>query len=517
MPIRIDEPTAGQRVRGTLRVRGWAHLEGGVARVQIRLGPHRFDARIGRHRPAVGIALDDATAVFAGYEAEIDLAAIGASGPVDVTVEAYDMDSRPLLSHTVEIEVEHAVVRPGARFRPRPRVRRRRRSEFPVRLLIAARSLDQGGSQLRMAELAESMVRDPRFDVAVLSPVDGPLRARLETAGVPVHVRPGVPYDDPGGYAAGVAELAAWMRGRLDVVLVFTMTGIDVLHAAETLGVPRVLRVGEHEPLATVARWVGRAIHPEVEARALRTIAASSAVVFLSQVGRRVHRAYGLRGRAVVLPSGIDTRRPESFALTRAQARTQLGLPPEARIAMLSTSLWPIKGQAVLVRSFAAVTARCPDLCLVMMGDGPESYIDAVRTYADTLGLSDRITILPFTDDLDPWWRAADLVAFSSETEAAPAVVLEAGAWGLPVVATRVGNVEEVVEDGVSGWLCRPSDAADLARALEAAASASDATLERMGAALRERVRRDHDHTTNVDQLARLLLTLTAGPRSGLA
>ena len=100
---------------------------------------------------------------------------------------------------------------------------------------------------------------------------------------------------------------------------------------------------------------------------------------------------------------------------------------------------------------------------LVIAGDGPErlAIVEAVRR----AGLTGSVTLLGHISDLSGYYAAADVVAISSLSEGSPNVLLEAMAASVPVVATRVGGIPEIVSDGESALLVAPNDPAAMAAA----------------------------------------------------
>jgi glycosyltransferase involved in cell wall biosynthesis len=131
-----------------------------------------------------------------------------------------------------------------------------------------------------------------------------------------------------------------------------------------------------------------------------------------------------------------------------------------------------------------------------------------VAAFLERHGLDRAVRLLPFHDDLRPWWAAADAVVCPSESEALPAAVLEAMAQGLPALCTRVGDLPRLVEPGVTGWLCDPSDVASLAAGLEAVATTPPEQLALMGAAAARTVAAAHEWTAVLARTADLLRTV---------
>jgi glycosyltransferase involved in cell wall biosynthesis len=158
----------------------------------------------------------------------------------------------------------------------------------------------------------------------------------------------------------------------------------------------------------------------------------------------------------------------------RGAARSALGLDPEATIVLCMGALSPEKRVDVAIEAAALL----PEVELVVAGDGPE------RTRLEALArvlAHDRVHFLGQTPHPQTPFAAADVVVLPSDTEGQPRVAVEAGLSGLPVVATNVGGLGEIVEDGDTGVLVQPGDPTPVAEAIRAALAAR----EEMGEAAR--------------------------------
>jgi glycosyltransferase involved in cell wall biosynthesis len=123
--------------------------------------------------------------------------------------------------------------------------------------------------------------------------------------------------------------------------------------------------------------------------------------------------------------------------------------------------LEPVKGLVHLLHAAALLVADFPDLLVQVAGDGSER--DALGAAARTLGIAGNVRFLGWTDDLRPVLRRSSVFVQPSLQEAFGITVLEAMACGLPVVASAVGGLSEIVEDGRTGFLVPPGHAAALA------------------------------------------------------
>jgi glycosyltransferase involved in cell wall biosynthesis len=162
-----------------------------------------------------------------------------------------------------------------------------------------------------------------------------------------------------------------------------------------------------------------------------------------------------------------------------------LDVPPEALIIGVSAALVPIKGHAYLLEAFAAALEDLPDCVLVLAGDGP--CRPDLERQARRLGIADRVWFLGHRTDIERVVQAYDVIALASVTESLPFSLLEGMAYGKPALATAVGGVPELVEDGVNGRLVPPRDVKALSEAMVDILSDVD-RLGTMGRAARQRV-----------------------------
>jgi glycosyltransferase involved in cell wall biosynthesis len=180
---------------------------------------------------------------------------------------------------------------------------------------------------------------------------------------------------------------------------------------------------------------------------------------------------------------------------------------PPRLIVGAAGRLSPEKGFGVLVEAAAKVHQADPGVGFVLFGDGAERQ--ALEEQVHAAGLGDAFVLAGFRPDLDRYLPFLDVLALPSFTEGLPNVLLEAFAAGVPAVATAVGGVPEVVEDGVSGYLVPPGDADALAgRLLDALAD--DERRREMGGRGRERVLGEFTFAAQSGEYQRLFEELTA-------
>lgn len=161
-----------------------------------------------------------------------------------------------------------------------------------------------------------------------------------------------------------------------------------------------------------------------------------------------------------VIPVGIELETYAGAGDARAAARARFDLPTAGPLIGIVGRLVPIKDLDTFLRAAARIAASHPDAAFVVAGDG--ELRPALEARARSL-LGDRVRFLGWVEDLPALYAALDVVVLTSRNEGTPVSLIEAGAAGRPVVATRVGGVSEVVDDGVTGWLVSPGDDVALA------------------------------------------------------
>jgi glycosyltransferase involved in cell wall biosynthesis len=335
--------------------------------------------------------------------------------------------------------------------------------------------LTLGGTEGQFVEIARGLNRS-RWSVHVgCLRAEGPNRARLEAAGVrPVSYGRRCSFRSP-RFALGVVDLARSLRARR-IALVhsfdFYSNRFGVL-AARLARVPVVIAsqrdLGNFRP--PLQRWVQRAT--------LRL--AGYVVVNTEAVGERL-RAGGIAPeRIVLIPNGVDLSR---FTSAVGSAAPRSGRVTVGTLAVLR----PEKAIADLVRAAPLVQARCPAVRFVIWGDGP--CRPALERLVRELGLEQVVELRGTTAQPEAALRDLDIFVLPSLSEACPNALLETMAMGLPVVATRVGGIPALVEDGRTGLLVPPGDPSALARAI-AGLIEDPVRAAAMAARAREHVRND--------------------------
>ena len=181
--------------------------------------------------------------------------------------------------------------------------------------------------------------------------------------------------------------------------------------------------------------------------------------------------------RIRVVPSGVDLGRVATVEPAWSW-RSTLRLAPGELLVGTAAALTPEKDLASLVRAFARWRERSGSGCLVVLGDGPERA--ALSRLAEELGVAGQVHLPGFEPDVLPLVAAMDIFVLSSQREGLGTALVDAMACGRPVIATRSGGPEDVIEDGRSGKLVDVGDVEAMAAALHELQS-SAALRQRLG------------------------------------
>jgi glycosyltransferase involved in cell wall biosynthesis len=286
----------------------------------------------------------------------------------------------------------------------------------------------------------------------------------------------------PGAPNTHIRELKRELRPADDVRTLLRLVRLmrtrrpDVVHthmakagalgrlAARRAGVPVVIHTFHGHVLeGYFSGWKSRAFLA-TEHRLARM---SDALVAVSPAVRDELLALGIGrpGQWRVIPVGLDLHDLLSCEVDRAQAREALGLPETGPVVGIVGRLVAIKDHVTFLDAASRVARERPDVTFIVAGDGElRSQLEVRARHL----LGDRCRFLGWVMDLPTLYAALDVVVLTSRNEGTPVALIEAGAAGKPAVATRVGGVADVVQDGKTGLLVQPGDPQAVAAGISA-------------------------------------------------
>lgn len=279
-------------------------------------------------------------------------------------------------------------------------------------------------------------------------------------------------------------------------------TLLEGLVAARLARVPIVVH-GEHGTLKLrlYQRWLQR--HVWSWADQVLSVSNRLSERMSSEIGFPLEKIETIR-------NGVD---PLRFGhMGRDEARVALGLPADGLVIGTVGRLVPVKDHFSLLEALRLLRHEGIEPAVIVAGEGP--LRDEISKRAAALGVAHQVRLLGHRSDVETVLAGLDVFVLPSASEGLSNTVLEAMATGLPVVATRVGGADEVVEDGVTGLLVPPGSPDALARAI-AEIVRDPARGSSMGAAARRRVETEFALVETVRQYEALYLRLAGSSVPG--
>lgn len=364
-----------------------------------------------------------------------------------------------------------------------PRDARRRDARKPRLALVAHGIHDDGGMERAFAELIRRL--SGRYDVVVFSSdLGNDLRPLVEWRRVPVPRRP-MPLRFVLFYVLAALRLP--------------FAKADIVHTQGAIVPNRSDVAGVHFFYAEFSRIVGSLAPREApRVRRLNTAIANGLAIAAERwtygrgrvaclaavshgLARELSTAYPKLATAVT-PNGVEHERFRPDPEQRITVRRSLGIPDDDLMALFVGGDWDRKGLGIAIEAIAKASRAELHPWLVVVGRGNEERFSAL---ARELGVAERIVFVGARRDTERFYAAADVFVLPSHYEAFPLVALEAAATGLPIVASRLNGVEELVGDDVAGRIVQ-REAGAVAEALCELAGSAETRL-RLGAAARDR------------------------------
>jgi glycosyltransferase involved in cell wall biosynthesis len=311
-----------------------------------------------------------------------------------------------------------------------------------------------GGAQEHVYGLL-SRIDAARYDVHVVSLSLGSAVRKLERHGIPVTV-----IDEPDD-AIATGALAALMGDlRPDVIH-------NHMYRAELIGTRAAIALGEvgrSRPYVVSTVHSSRVRSDEDRAALHRLTPHTDQLIAVSHsIVEKLHHEGRDAAPITLIHNGVDLERYDHQEPC-CTLREEYGFPEDAPIVGVVARLEPEKGHPTLLDAWPAVLRAAPKARLLVVGEGGRR--EALEEQARALGIAGQVVFTGRRDDIPAVTAALDVAVLPSYREAQGLTILEAMALSRPVVASNVGGIPEMVENGVTGLLVPPHDPAALAAAI---------------------------------------------------
>jgi glycosyltransferase involved in cell wall biosynthesis len=303
-----------------------------------------------------------------------------------------------------------------------------------------------GGAERDLMAMLGALPRG-EWEPHVACPPNTPLADRLSKADLTLHplaLRPWRKWYSP---------FLRWQDVRnLRAVLVDVTPAL--IHVNDIWWVPHTISAvsGRRRLQTRIVAHVRQEIEPEkVRRYRLESI---DGVIAISRMVERALIAGGVARESVrTIYSGLPPRKGEGPAPDRSATCRALGVPGDAVLLGTVAHLFPRKGYDVMLRALPSLIRQVPSVHYLIIGTGERAYEQQLKALASQLGIAERVHFVGFQDDVTSLLSVLSLYVHPARMEGFGIAVVEALAAGKAVVATRVGGVPEVIEDGETGLL----------------------------------------------------------------
>ena len=313
------------------------------------------------------------------------------------------------------------------------------------------------GAEVQLKVLLSKLVCRAEVNLSVILFNEGRLEKEISSLGIPVKVFPE----------------NRWGSGKifLELVREFKKSNVRIIHthkykdtilaapAAKLCGIPHVVRTahGLREPFEGLQDFK-MSCYEAIERTVHR-----SCVDFIIGVSSQIEAKYKAQGqvsRVACIRNGIDLE-GKSVQINRWLIRKDLGIDPETCLIGTLGRLTPVKGIPYVLQAAKILLRRGTNVKVLIVGEGSIRQDLLLQTH--DLGISANVVFLGHREDTDVLLQALDIFVLPSLSEGIPMALLEAMAASRPIVASRVGGIPEIIEDGVDGYLVEPMDVDNLA------------------------------------------------------
>ena len=375
-------------------------------------------------------------------------------------------------------------------------------AEPKTKVLFIITKSNWGGAQKYVFELASGLDRTI-FEPVVALGGDGELASKLQNSKIRTINLPSLGRDiKPLRDASSFRDLLRVLRDERPHVVHLNSSKIGILGslAARITGVPKIIFTAHgwafNEERSSLSRLIIKALYFVTIALCDTTIAVSKAVA-------KDAPAWGIRTKVVMIhpPLSDENKQMDKFSAREYLTKSTPALHGEDRLWVgIVAELHKNKGISYAIEAMRDTNLQ-KNTVLVVIGSGEEKNV--LENQVRASGLEQSVFFLGFHQDAERFMKAFDIFLLPSITEAFGYVILEAGFAGLPVVASDVGGIPEIIDDGKTGILIQPRRHTLIRDMLNHLAE-SPALRDKLGNALREKIARSFSPEKVIIQTTKL-------------
>ncbi|OBR64339.1 hypothetical protein A7K91_12550 [Paenibacillus oryzae] len=340
-----------------------------------------------------------------------------------------------------------------------------------VKLLMACFNLNFEGAPTMQFQLVKGLIERENVEIEIFCPQDGPLRNSYEQLGIKIHI-----FEHPikhvytiKEYETSMDKFSEWiLENNYDVVYANTLQTFYVIEAARKAGIPSIWNIHESADLVSYFDF----LPAQINEIASRTIAYPYRNVFVSNATADLFEKYNINDSFDIVHNGLMLEEIENYChkVTKEEARKNLNISDDEVVFLIVGTVCERKGQIDFVKAANQVmntnTIRT-NTKFIIVGGRSSPYQEEVMKQINNGGFSDRIHMVMETSQVGKYYRAADIFVCCSYNESYPMVILEAMAYGLPIITTSVFGIKEQVSSDINAFVFKEGDINSLASRME--------------------------------------------------
>jgi glycosyltransferase involved in cell wall biosynthesis len=379
-------------------------------------------------------------------------------------------------------------------------------SSKKLKILSVSHNLDHEGAPLSKLAIDRHLSAQQGVELEVFSPVAGDLVTRYEELHIPIEVKEVDGWNrDYARYVELVEALKYKIaKGRYDLVYANTLQTFWAIQAAQAMNVPSVWNIRESVDYRSYLEHFAK--EPRIFEEALAAFAKANRTVFVCQATARLFTPYDKLGTSAVIHNGISLDAVRRWLrVDRRKLRQQLRLPLDKLIVSIIGTVDRRKGQADFVRCANEILQKRQDVEFLIVGAKEDPLVkNSLSEVRRLIGpTQSHIHLVPLVPDALKFYRASDIFVCASYEESFPRVILEAMAFGLPIVSTPVYGIREQIDDEVTGLFFSPGDVGAMTRLVEQLLDNADLRAV-LGARARRKVEKAFREERMVDEYCKL-------------